>query len=64
LSGRQLERCILCAPGSEIEREGVYFLAALTLVICGILFTIDTLDYPFAGQAEVQPKAFENDPEH
>jgi hypothetical protein len=34
-------------------------VAALTLVICGILFTIRTLDYPFAGQAEIQPTAFE-----
>jgi hypothetical protein len=34
-------------------------VAALTLVICGILFTIGTLDYPFAGQAEIQPTAFE-----
>ncbi|MFL6058941.1 MAG: hypothetical protein ACJ732_08545 [Rubrobacteraceae bacterium] len=54
----------MCLPGSEIKREGVYILAALTLVICGILFTIDTLDDPFAGQAEVQPKAFEKHPEH
>jgi hypothetical protein len=34
-------------------------VAALTLVICGILFTIGTLNYPFAGQAAVQPTAFE-----
>ncbi|MFL6032397.1 MAG: hypothetical protein ACJ73Y_06475 [Rubrobacteraceae bacterium] len=54
----------MCLPGSEIKREGVYILAALTLGICGILFTSDTLDYPFAGQAELQPNAFEKDPEH
>ena len=34
-------------------------VAALTLVVCGILFTIDALEYPFAGQAEIQPTAFE-----
>jgi hypothetical protein len=27
-------------------------VAALTLVVCGILFTIGALEYPFAGQAE------------
>jgi hypothetical protein len=54
----------LCAPGSEIKRAGGEEVGLLTLVICGILFTIDTLDYPFAGQAEVQLKAFEKDPEH
>ena len=37
----------------------VLMVAALTLVICGILFTIATLEYPFAGQAEVRPYAFE-----
>jgi hypothetical protein len=30
-------------------------VAALTLVITGILFTIGSLGYPFAGQAEVTP---------
>jgi hypothetical protein len=34
-------------------------VAALTLVVTGILFTIGSLEYPFAGQAEVQPNAFE-----
>jgi len=34
-------------------------VAALTLVICGILFTIGTFNYPFAGQARIQPTAFE-----
>jgi hypothetical protein len=54
----------LCAPGSEIKREGGEEVDALTLVICGILFTIDMLDHPFAAQAEIRPKAFEKDPEH
>jgi hypothetical protein len=34
-------------------------VAALTLLICAILFTIGALDYPFAGPAKVQPHAFE-----
>jgi uncharacterized integral membrane protein len=34
-------------------------VAALTLVICGILFTIGALEYPFAGLARVEPTAFE-----
>jgi hypothetical protein len=34
-------------------------VAALTLVVCGILFTIGALEYPFAGQAEIAPYAFE-----
>jgi len=33
-------------------------VAALTLVICGILFTIAEFDYPFAGAVEIQPVAF------
>ena len=34
-------------------------IAALTLVICGILLTIGLLEYPFAGEVKVQPDAFE-----
>jgi hypothetical protein len=34
-------------------------VAALTLVVCGILFTIGALEYPFAGQAKIAPYAFE-----
>jgi uncharacterized integral membrane protein len=34
-------------------------VAALTLVVCGILFTIGALEYPFARQAEIAPYAFE-----
>jgi hypothetical protein len=33
-------------------------VAALTLVITGILFTIGSLEYPFAGEVKVQPDAF------
>jgi hypothetical protein len=33
-------------------------VAALTLVICGILFTIAEFDYPFSGVVEIRPEAF------
>jgi hypothetical protein len=33
-------------------------VAALTLVICGILFTIGEFDHPFSGVVEIQPEAF------
>ena len=33
-------------------------VAALTLVICGILFTIGEFDYPFSGLVEIRPDAF------
>jgi hypothetical protein len=33
-------------------------VAALTLVICGILFTIAEFDYPFSGLVEIGPDAF------
>ncbi len=34
-------------------------VACLTLLICGILFTISALEYPFAGEVKVQPQAIE-----
>src|SRR5687767_8710027 len=33
-------------------------VAALTLVICGILFTIGQFNNPFSGPVEIQPEAF------
>ena len=33
-------------------------VAALTLVICGILFTIGEFDNPFSGPMEIRPEAF------
>ena len=33
-------------------------VAALTLVICGILFTIGEFDFPFTGVVEIRPDAF------
>ena len=34
-------------------------VAALTLVICGILFTIAEFDNPFSGIIEIRPDAFQ-----
>ena len=34
-------------------------VAALTLVICGILFTIGEFNNPFSGVVEIRPEAFE-----
>jgi hypothetical protein len=33
-------------------------VAALTLVICAILFTIGEFDYPFSGLVQIRPDAF------
>jgi protein-S-isoprenylcysteine O-methyltransferase Ste14 len=33
-------------------------VAALTLLICAILFTIGEFDYPFSGVVEIRPEAF------
>jgi hypothetical protein len=33
-------------------------VAALTLVICGILFTIGEFNNPFSGVVEIRPEAF------
>jgi uncharacterized membrane protein len=33
-------------------------VAALTLVICGILFTIAEFNHPFSGPVEIRPEAF------
>jgi hypothetical protein len=43
-----------------LKRNAAHALmvAALTLVICGILFTIGEFDYPFSGGVEIQPDAF------
>jgi hypothetical protein len=51
--------CFTYLFGLKNNWAHVLMVAALTLVICGILFTITTLEYPFAGQAEISPYAFE-----
>jgi hypothetical protein len=52
---------VLHLPLRAQEQLGARALmvAALTLVICGTLFTIGSLEYPFTGQAEIQPETFE-----
>ena len=59
LGGGVVTVCFTYLFGLKNNWAHALMVAALTLVICGILFTIGTLDYPFAGQAEVRTKAFE-----
>jgi hypothetical protein len=44
--------------GLKSNRTHALMVAALTLVICGILFTIGEFDYPFSGVVEIQSDAF------
>ncbi|HKH38161.1 MAG TPA: DUF4239 domain-containing protein, partial [Rubrobacter sp.] len=44
--------------GLKSNRTHALMVAALTLVICGILFTIGEFDYPFSGVVEIRPDAF------
>ena len=44
--------------GLKSNRTHALMVAALTLVICGILFTIGEFDYPFSGVVEIRPEAF------
>ena len=59
IGGGVVTVCFTYLFGLKNNWAHVLMVAALTLVICGILFTIATLEYPFAGQAEVRPYAFE-----
>ena len=59
LGGGVVTVCFTYLFGLKNNWAHALMVAALTLVICGILFTIGTLDFPFAGQAAVQPAAFE-----
>ena len=49
--------CFTYLFGLKNNWAHVLMVAALTLVICGILFTIAELDYPFAGVVKIQPDA-------
>jgi Protein of unknown function (DUF4239) len=49
--------CFTYLFGLKSNWAHVLMVAALTLVICGILFTIAELDYPFAGAVKIQPEA-------
>jgi hypothetical protein len=44
--------------GLESNVAHALMVAALTMVICGILFTIAEFERPFSGVAEIQPDAF------
>ncbi len=48
--------------GGRTEWLHVFMIAAYTLVLALILFTIGTMDYPFDGIAQVSPDAFEDAP--
>jgi hypothetical protein len=51
--------CFTYLFGLKNNVAHVLMVAALTLLVCGILFTIGALEYPFAGVSKVQPNAFE-----
>jgi len=59
LGGAVVTVCFTYLFGLKNNLVHALMVAALTLVICGILFTISSLEYPFAGQAKIQPTAFE-----
>jgi lysylphosphatidylglycerol synthetase-like protein (DUF2156 family) len=44
--------------GLKSNRTHALMVAALTLLICGILFTIGEFNYPFSGVVEIRPDAF------
>jgi fumarate reductase subunit D len=44
--------------GLKSNAAHALMVAALTLLICGILFTIGEFDYPFSGAVEIRPEAF------
>ena len=44
--------------GLESNVAHALMVAALTLLICAILFTIGEFDYPFSGVVEIRPEAF------
>ena len=44
--------------GLKSNRAHALMVAALTLVICGILYTIGEFNYPFSGVVEIRPDAF------
>ncbi len=52
--------CFTYLLGVRTEWLHVVMIAAYTLVLALILFTIGALDYPFDGVAQVGPDAFES----
>jgi hypothetical protein len=61
LSGGVVTVCFTYLFGLKNNWAHALMVASLTLVICGTLFTIGSLEYPFAGQANIRPDAFEED---
>jgi hypothetical protein len=59
LGGGVVVVCFTYLFGLRNNWAHALMISALTLVICGILLTIGLLEYPFAGDARVQPDAFE-----
>jgi len=59
LGGGVVTVCFTYLFGLKSNWAHALMVAALTLVICGTLFTIGSLEYPFAGQVEIRPYAFE-----
>jgi hypothetical protein len=61
LGGGVVTVCFTYLFGLKNNWAHALMVAALTLVICGTLFIIGSLEYPFAGQANIRPEAFEED---
>src|SRR5215207_4867902 len=59
IGGGVVTVCFTYLFGLKNNWAHALMIAALTLVICGILLTIGLLEYPFAGEIKVQPAAFE-----
>ena len=59
LGGGMVTVCSTYLFGLKNKWVHALMVAALTLVICGILLTIGLFEYPFAGQVRVKPTAFE-----
>ena len=58
VGGGVITVCFTYLFGLKSNVAHALMVAALTLVICGILFTIAEIDYPFAGAVDIQPDAF------
>jgi hypothetical protein len=59
VGGGVITVCFTYLFGLKNNWAHVLMVAALTLVITSILFTIGSFDYPFAGGTRLQPTAFE-----
>ena len=59
VGGGVITVCFTYLFGLKNNVAHLLMVAALTLLVCGILFTIGALDYPFSGISKLQPNAFE-----